>query len=145
MNWQEKRKLHRQGYRLWVGIGVLILLFFIALVPLFKHVPWQDAVESFKGNSEEFPLAPIPKDDPTRTLSDLLLKKNIPIDSSPSSSGSAIVVTVSGNGQVFFSRVKDIGSQVDSLQIILTRLTIEGKEFKKIDFQYEKPIIVVTD
>lgn len=44
-------------------------------------------------------------------------------------------------GEVILSSKKDIGAQVSSLQLILSRLTIEGKKLKVLDFRYNDPVI----
>ncbi len=46
------------------------------------------------------------------------------------------------NGTVIFSQNKDIEKQISSLQLILSRLTIEGKRFKSLDFRFDKPVLV---
>lgn len=145
MNWQEKRTHHRQSSRLLTAVAALSVLFSLAFLVLFKDIVWQEVADYFNRPKEDFPLAPIPKNDPIIVLSELLAQKNIPIQSSPVATGSAVLVDILDNGQVFFSRTTDIPSQVDSLQIILTRLTIEGKQFKSIDFRYEKPIITLAN
>ena len=45
--------------------------------------------------------------------------------------------------QVVFSAKKDITVQISSLQFILSRLTMEGKEFSRLDLRFEKPVIVL--
>lgn len=43
--------------------------------------------------------------------------------------------------QIIFSTSKDLKLQVASLQLVLNRLTIEGKKFKRLDFRFDKPVI----
>lgn len=50
-------------------------------------------------------------------------------------------VQIKDNGAVYIGQNKDIKKQVSSLQVIINRLTIEGKRFKKLDFRYAKPLI----
>lgn len=46
------------------------------------------------------------------------------------------------NGEsVIFSLEKDIDEQINSLQMILKRFKIEGRQFEKIDLRFEKPVI----
>ena len=46
------------------------------------------------------------------------------------------------DGEVVYMPVnKDLKIQTSSLQAILKELTINGKEFKKIDFRFDKPVI----
>ena len=56
-------------------------------------------------------------------------------------SDSSYGINIPNNGQIRFSSQKDIAKQVTSLQRILRELTIEGKQFKSIDFRFEEPII----
>jgi hypothetical protein len=44
-------------------------------------------------------------------------------------------------GQAILSLNKGLKNQISSLQLILSRLTIEGKRLKKLDFRFDKPII----
>lgn len=50
-------------------------------------------------------------------------------------------VTIKDQGVVYISANKDFLKQVSSLQVIINRLTIEGKRFKKVDFRFDKPYI----
>lgn len=52
-----------------------------------------------------------------------------------------IKVSLKDDSEVFFSSKKDIGSQISSLQLTLSRLTIEGKKLKILDFRFDNPVI----
>jgi len=52
-----------------------------------------------------------------------------------------IEVLLKNKVQVFFTGQKEIGLQLDSLQLIFNRAKIEGKEIKKIDLRFDKPVI----
>lgn len=56
-------------------------------------------------------------------------------------SDSSYSVNIVNNGQVRLSSQKDVNQQVSSLQRILKALTIEGKQFKSLDFRFSEPII----
>ncbi|MCL4417642.1 MAG: hypothetical protein M1365_13270, partial [Actinobacteria bacterium] len=43
---------------------------------------------------------------------------------------STIIIQIKDNGKVYFSTKKDLNMQISSLQLILSKLTIEGKRFK---------------
>ncbi|MBU2632285.1 hypothetical protein KKG52_01085 [Patescibacteria group bacterium] len=51
------------------------------------------------------------------------------------------IIEIKDNGVALISQNKAIKKQVASLQLIINRLTIEGKRFKKLDFRYDKPLI----
>ena len=44
--------------------------------------------------------------------------------------------------EVIISSQKNINKEMSSLQFILSRLTMEGKEFYKLDLRFEKPVII---
>jgi hypothetical protein len=58
-------------------------------------------------------------------------------------SGSDLIVQLKNGTNVTFSSKKDIILQISSLQYILTRLTMEGKLFSRLDLRFEKPVIVL--
>lgn len=45
------------------------------------------------------------------------------------------------NGEVLLTSERDISEQLASLQRIVSRLTMEGKKFKRLDLRYDKPVI----
>ena len=50
-------------------------------------------------------------------------------------------ITLNGNEQVIISTNKDISQQIASLQLITTRLTMEGKRFSRLDLRYDQPVL----
>ena len=52
-----------------------------------------------------------------------------------------IEIWLQGQILVLFNGEKDLESQLDSLQLILSRAKIEGKSIKKIDLRFDKPVI----
>ena len=52
------------------------------------------------------------------------------------------IVMLSDGGQVILSLKKDIEKQITSLQPILKQLTIEGKKFNRIEFRFDKTLVV---
>jgi hypothetical protein len=51
--------------------------------------------------------------------------------------------TIEDNGEVTLTLKKSLSTQLSSLQVILVRLTMEGKKFKRLDMRYDRPIIVL--
>ena len=45
------------------------------------------------------------------------------------------------NNQIFISTSKNIPQEIASLQLIIRQLTMEGKEFHRLDFRYDRPVI----
>lgn len=54
-------------------------------------------------------------------------------------------ISLNQKQQVFVTKQKDIASQISSLQVILPRLTMEGREFHRLDLRYDKPVVVYGD
>lgn len=54
---------------------------------------------------------------------------------------STITITLDNNAIILLSSQKDLQKQLASLQLTLSSLTIEGKQFKKLDFRFEKPFV----
>lgn len=52
------------------------------------------------------------------------------------------VIILPDESHVVVTLQKDLSVQVSSLQLILSRLTIEGKRFSRLDVRYNKPVIV---
>lgn len=140
MNWKEKRKLQRETFRLKASFGILIFLLILLFLSIWSKIPWQTLPSIIPPKSIPI-LAPIPQDDPILKLSNLLSQKGMEISVSPTSSDSAILVNLVNGETIIFSTIKDMAAQVDSLQIILARLTIEGKKLKTLDFRYDKPVV----
>lgn len=51
-------------------------------------------------------------------------------------------VFLGNNAEILLSENKDIAEQITSLQFILVRLTMEGRQFRKLDLRFSKPVIV---
>lgn len=51
------------------------------------------------------------------------------------------IIKLTDASLVIISSQKDINREISSLQFILKRLTMEGKEFTKLDLRFEKPVI----
>lgn len=75
------------------------------------------------------------------SLQSLLYKNNVPFSDIKVASDSSYLITLKDGSEVNFSSKKDVSSQISSLQLILSRLTIEGKKFKRLDLRFDKPII----
>jgi len=71
----------------------------------------------------------------------LLDKKNIPYVKINTNSDTLTTVDIKDNGKVYLSTKRDLLKQISSLQLVLSKLTIEGKRFKSLDFRFDKPVI----
>lgn len=52
------------------------------------------------------------------------------------------LVILDGKEKVIFSRKKPLADQISSLQLISSRLTIEGKHFASLDLRFDRPVLV---
>lgn len=119
-----------------IAIVIFLLGIFLSFLSLFLSVYYNVL---FK----DLPKNPISK---TRMsalvdLEALLKKKNIQYQKILPGNDLSLFITLKDEGLVIFSLKKDLTSQTSSLQLILSRLTIEGNRLKKLDFRFDKPII----
>ncbi|MFH1186697.1 MAG: hypothetical protein V1697_00825 [Candidatus Levyibacteriota bacterium] len=91
----------------------------------------------------EPPVSPVSKTklSEINDLEKLLVEKNIRYSRIIYGDDLSFYVDLNDGGQVIFSMKKKLKDQISSLQLILSRLTIEGKRLKKLDFRFNKPII----
>lgn len=120
---------------LLAGMALILVLAIVGVYGIFKNV---DVGNFYKQEV----IAPVPLNDPLKELTDELSKKNIPVNFPLVATNAAVLARMSDGGEVLFSLHKDFATQVDSLQIILSRLKMEGKKIKKIDFRYDRPTVV---
>lgn len=110
----------------------LVCIFFVVKHPLSIVNPLSKTSDSTEfsdmGNSVE-------------KITDLLKKNNIETTSVVNASESAVLATLPDGQEVVFSRDKDLNQQITSLQLILSRLTIEGKRVNRIDLRFANPVV----
>ncbi|MGH7245663.1 MAG: hypothetical protein ACREGI_01870 [Candidatus Levyibacteriota bacterium] len=54
---------------------------------------------------------------------------------------STIDIVLSNNQEAILTTKKDLEMQIASLQLTISRLTIEGKTFRRIDFRFDRPVV----
>ena len=74
-------------------------------------------------------------------LESVLDKKKISFVSVNPNSDNSFTVELKQGGEIILSSKKDLDKQLSSLQLILSRLTIEGKKLKKLDFRFDNPVV----
>ncbi|PIP74991.1 MAG: hypothetical protein CO135_02235 [Candidatus Levybacteria bacterium CG_4_9_14_3_um_filter_35_16] len=131
-----KKRTNRIIRRKRIAIFILLLGIFLSFLSLFLSVYYNVL---FK----DLPKNPVSK---TRMsalidLEILLKKKNIQYQKVLPGNDLSLFITLKDEGLVIFSLKRDLSTQTSSLQLILSRLTIEGKRLKKLDFRFDKPII----
>lgn len=77
-----------------------------------------------------------------KKMETLLLDAQISVLSISLQADSSYKVLLQDDGEVIISLKKNIEKQIASLQPILKQLTIEGRKFNRIDFRFDKPVVV---
>jgi len=71
-----------------------------------------------------------------------LRKSKIDFSSSSLASDSSYLVRLKSGETINFSSEKSLDEQISSLQLMLYRFTIEGKRLERLDFRFDKPVVV---
>lgn len=138
----DNKKAPRKRKKLFlVSLIIKIILFsllflFLSLVVSFFFFQKQNLISPL-------PLGKTASEPKTANLEELLAKNNIPFSSIELASDSSFLVRLREGEEISFSPKKSITQQISSLQLVLTRLTIEGKRFKRLDFRFDKPLIIL--
>jgi hypothetical protein len=128
-----KKEKSKYRFKLFLLVLILVSILIVAVEYLYLNV-------SFSKNRF---ISPIAAENKSKLigLENSLDKKQILYTSVNVDSDDSFTVTLKNGGEIILSSKKDIGSQLASLQLILSRLTIEGKILKKLDFRYDNPVI----
>lgn len=137
---EQKNKVNRM-------LAALILLFLLlgfGAVGLLKtrdaiKLNPEDLINNLTNRMEL--KTPLPKNDFTSELTNLLVERNIPINFPLVATNSAILGNLIIGGEVWFSPNKSAVSQVDALQLVLINKE-EGKKIKKIDLRFDHPSVI---
>lgn len=119
---------------IFCGLCVFYLyIFHFSPTQLVRPIP---AFSSVKGISTRTQTAAIVE------VRRLCKEENIPITDITERADLTIEINQSGGEKILFSTTKPIEEQISSLQLVLTRLTIEGKRFESLDFRFDTPVVV---
>jgi hypothetical protein len=132
-----RRKLKKDRLKYRFKILFIVLLFLSLAVVSLEYL----SVNFSFGNAAY--LSPIAKESKSRLASveNALDKNKIIYNSVAVASDGSYAVQLRDGGEVILSSKKDLGSQLTSLQLILSRLTIEGKKLKGLDFRFGNPVV----
>lgn len=124
-----------------VSLGsVFFVLHQLSFFRLFAQMPFASpiptALVSVKGAI--FPSG----NDTAMQIKILAKQKNIPVISITPFSDTSYKLVLLGEEEVYISSQKSLDEQISSLQLILSRLTIEGKHFATLDLRFDKPVVV---
>jgi hypothetical protein len=133
-----RKRTNRLIRRKKIAIYILLLGFFLSFLSLFLALFYNVL---FKVS----PQTPVSKSNNSvmLNLETSLKNKSIQYQKIEQGSDLSFYVYLNDGGLIIFSAKKDLFNQISSLQLILPRLTIEGKRLKKLDFRFDKPIIEV--
>jgi hypothetical protein len=112
-----------------IGIGVAVVEhepLFTSPLPIFQPFGKSSDTTDAKGTIEKF-----------------LKQHTISYTSITVSSSHAYEVQLEDGGTIFLTSDRDLSEQLSSLQAILSRLTMEGKRFLRLDMRYDRPVIVL--
>ncbi len=122
----------------------VIVCFFFALYSVYKRLtrqllisPLPSSVTDVRGVKTQIKNTTF-----VDVLKENLSKNDVQFSDIQESSGSAYLVKLSNGSSVLFSAKKDAGGQVSTLQVVSSRLTIEGKGFSLLDLRFDNPVIV---
>ncbi|MEX2007839.1 MAG: hypothetical protein WD992_03635 [Candidatus Levyibacteriota bacterium] len=132
-----RSKKNRKSKNYFKYLGILFVILGISLILMTAFVYISPFV--FKKSI----LSPLPKNftGQNQDIESLLRKEKINFSDISIATDSSYLVYLEDGGQAIISHKKNLSEQVRSLQIVLSRLTIEGKRFKSLDFRFEKPVI----
>jgi hypothetical protein len=127
---QKKRAYKKRLGILLIFIGLLLVNFIlIYLAFLEKPKPI---------------ISPLSKNQQTsiKQIELSIKNKNIEYISVSTQKDSNYIIKLKNGAEVILDSGKNIDQELSSLQLILSQLKIEGKTLKRLDFRFQKPIIV---
>lgn len=132
----QRRLIRSQSKKKKLIIFILITSFLIVVVTALLFL-------SRLANKTLF-ISPVSKNisQEIKTIEDLLFDAQIVFTSISLNDNSSYKVLLKDGGEVVISLKKNIERQITSLQPILKQLTIDGRKFNRIDFRYDKPLVV---
>jgi hypothetical protein len=114
--------------------GVLVFAAIQSQRPLFvSPLPNLQALASPSNDDEEVKIIKKGLKDKSIDFSSVEIKDSL------------YMIKLENGADVTLSAKKDIITQISSLQFVLSRLTMEGRQFRTLDLQYDKPIIVFKE
>jgi hypothetical protein len=133
----QKRRLKKERSKYRIRTLLILLICFSLLIVAAEYL-----YLNFSFGRTTF-ISPIGKVGKSKVaaLESILDKKNIAFTLANINSDGSFTVELRDGGELILSAKKDLDNQLSSLQLILSRLTIEGKKLKKLDFRYDNPVV----
>lgn len=121
------------GSSVLFGVGIVFVLYLIQQQPAIVS-----PLTSVKAHATD------QDDEQVKTIKKALRDKTISFKA-VASRDAQYVITMENDEEVILSAKKDIYLQISSLHFILARLTMEGRQFRSLDLQFDKPIIIFKE
>mgnify|MGYP001605389433 FL=1 len=132
-----KRKIKKSILAIFFGLLVVMVT---ALVFSFSK-SFVDVFNKFAVESSDPIVKPLGSFTSPENIKTLLDDKNIILESIDATGSAIIVAKIKGGPRVFFSKTRDASWQVNSLQLILSKLTVDNKKPDLIDLRSDRPIV----
>lgn len=132
-----KRRINKYSPKQGLKLILITILFIGIISTLFAYL-----YINFYINTYGF-ISPLSQNKETLLVKveEELEKQNISFGKVSSNSDGSLSVKLKNESEIIFSSKKDVKSQITSLQLMLSRLTIEGKELKSLDFRFDNPVV----
>nr|MBI5456036.1 hypothetical protein [Candidatus Levybacteria bacterium] len=132
-----KRQLKKEKIKSRTKTAFIIIFFLSAALILIEYL-----FLNFSFGRTTY-ISPVSKNQTSNTiaLEKELEKSNILFKTISNGSDGSLVVELMDGSNIIFSQKKDIKNQISSLQLVLSRLTIEGKKLKSLDFRFNNPVV----
>ena len=132
-----KRRINKYNSKQGVKL-VLITILLLGLISTFFAYLYIN----FYINTYGF-ISPLSQNKETLLVKveDELTKQNISFGKVLLNSDGSLSVKLRDESEIIFSSKRSVKSQITSLQLMLSRLTIEGKKLKSLDFRFDNPVV----
>lgn len=132
-----KRRINKYSPKQGLKLILITILFIGIISTLFAYL-----YINFYINTYGF-ISPLSQNKETLLVKveEELEKQNISFGKVLSNSDGSLSVKLKNESEIIFSSKKDVKSQITSLQLMLSRLTIEGKKLKSLDFRFDNPVV----
>src|SRR3989344_4762011 len=125
------------------GVGT-ILIFGIIFLFVYKYL-LNPRIQFLSPLSSEVSAVWNQTNDNKSELISIFKKEHINFSKISTVQNSTLLVILPNEEEVLMSSDKDLHLQVTSLQVIVSRLTMEGKRFKKRDLRFGRPVITLLE
>lgn len=134
--WKNKRVKRRSSKKIFIFILFFLSFSGFLLFGLYLNFKRHRLVSPLPSTKSNYSASDKTKGE----IKNLLNKNNISFNAI-TASNSSYFIRLAGGEEVILASEKPLTSQISSLQLVLSRLTIEGKRFIRLDFRFDKPII----